>query len=469
MRQVLISYPLDGKRVVIAGGGEPARRKARLFSTSPARIEVFARVVDPGFRAELSGRVVFEERDVTAADFVDAALAIVAETEDARIQSAAAAARAARAPLNVVDRPELCDWHTPALVDRGEVVIGVATGGAAPVIARDVRARIELMLPKGVGVLAAAARSLRERVARALPNPEQRRSFWERALRGPAAARADIGDAAGAAVALINALEAEQRSPGERRGVVHIVGAGPGDPELLTLRAARLLSDADVIFHDALVTPEILALARREAEQIHVGKRRGVRSTPQEEIHAQMIAAARAGKRVVRLKGGDPFVFGRGGEEIDALEAAGIECHVVPGITSALACAAAIGTPLTHRDHAQTVTFVTGHAAEGPPDLDWTALAKPNQTIVVYMGVAAAAQIAERLIAAGRAPETPVAIVENGTRLDQKVAHGRLQDLGLHVVANEIVGPAVLIIGETVGTAVAAQRLARAARERLAS
>jgi uroporphyrin-III C-methyltransferase/precorrin-2 dehydrogenase/sirohydrochlorin ferrochelatase len=233
------------------------------------------------------------------------------------------------------------------------------------------------------------------------------------------------------------------------------------------MKAARLLQDADVIFHDALVSPAILALARRDAERVHVGKRRGVRSAKQDDIHALMIAAAKTGKRVVRLKGGDPFVFGRGGEELDALEAAGVEAHVVPGITSALGCAAAIGAPLTHRDHAQAVTFVTGHAAAGAgkesePDLDWFALARPNQTVVVYMGVAHATTIADRLIAAGRSPETPVAVVENGTRPDQKVAHGRLQDLGLIVAAEEFTGPAVLIIGEAVAAAAQARRIAKA-------
>jgi uroporphyrin-III C-methyltransferase/precorrin-2 dehydrogenase/sirohydrochlorin ferrochelatase len=463
MRQVLVSYPLDDRRIVIAGGGELAQHKARLFASSPARIEAFALAFDPAFGAELGGRVVFEQRAISAADFAGATLAIVAEEDEARILAAVAAARAARVPLNVVDRPELCDWHTPALIDRGEVVVGIATGGAAPVVARDLRARIEVMLPKGVGVLAAAARSLRERVARALPDAERRRVFWERALRGPAAARADAGDAAGATVALIASLDA----PHAPRGVVHIVGAGPGDPELLTLKAVRLMQDADVIFHDALVTPEILGLARRDAERVPVGKRRGVRSARQEDIHALMIEAARAGKRVVRLKGGDPFLFGRGGEELDALEAAGVEAHVVPGITSALGCAAAIGAPLTHRDQAHSVIFITGHAAAGEPDLDWAALARPNQTVVVYMGVATAAQIADRLIAAGRAPETPVAVVENGTRPDQKIVHGRLEDLGLHVVANDILGPAVLIIGEAVGRAAEAGRVALAARTRV--
>lgn len=463
MRQLLVSYPLEGRRVLIAGGGELARRKARLLAGSPARLEVYAPRLDPAFAAELGARIVHEPKVPTPADFQGAALAVVAEEDEVLAAHLADAARKAGVPVNVVDRPDISDWHMPALVDRGDVVIGIATGGAAPVIARDLRARIELVVPKGVGLLAEAAKTLRDRIARSFPDQDSRRAFWERALRGKAARRADEGDAAGARAALIDAM-ATQEAP---RGVVHIVGAGPGDPELLTLKAARLLQDADVIFHDALVPPAVLDLARRDAERIHVGKRRGVRSAKQDDIHALMIAAAAAGKRVVRLKGGDPFIFGRGGEELDALEAADVEAYVVPGVTSALGCAAAIGAPLTHRDHAQAVTFVTGHAAgqhmdAGEPDLDWPALAKANQTVVVYMGVATAARIAERLIAAGRDPSTPVAVVENGTRPDQKVAHGRLEDLGLIVVANEFLGPAVLIIGEVVGAAVEARRLANA-------
>jgi uroporphyrin-III C-methyltransferase/precorrin-2 dehydrogenase/sirohydrochlorin ferrochelatase len=461
MRQLLVSYPLESRRVLIAGGGEPARRKVRLLASSPARLEVYASRLDPAFAAELGSRIVHEPRVPGAADFQGAALAIVAEEDEVLAAHLADAARKAGVPVNVVDRPDISDWQMPALVDRGEVVIGIATGGAAPVIARDLRARIELAVPKGVGLLAEAAKTLRDRVARSFPDADRRRAFWERALRGKAARRADEGDAASARAALIDAMAA----PDTSRGVVHIVGAGPGDPDLLTLKAARLLQDADVIFHDALVSSAVLDLARRDAERIHVGKRRGVRSAKQDDIHALMIAAAAAGKRVVRLKGGDPFVFGRGGEELDALEDADVEAYVVPGITSALGCAAAIGAPLTHRDHAQAVTFVAGHAAGqgvegGEPDLDWKALAKANQTVVVYMGVATAAKIAERLIAAGRDPSTPVAVVENGTRPDQKVAHGRLEDLGLIVVANEFLGPAVLIIGEVVGAAAEARRLA---------
>ena len=458
MRQFLVSYPPEGRRGVIVGGGETARRKARLLAKTPARIEAVADAFDESYVSEFKGRITFSTAALTIGVLAGAALAIIGEDDDQAARAAAALAREAGVPVNVVDRPDLSDWHTPSLVDRGDVVVGIATGGAAPVVARDLRARIELTLPKGVGLLASAAKGLRDRVAKTLPDGDDRRAFWERALRGPAAERADAGDAAGTRAALIAALE----TPHERRGVVHIVGAGPGDPELLTLKAARLLQDADVIFHDALVAPAILDLARRDADRVHVGKRRGVRSAKQSDIHALMIEAAQAGKRVVRLKGGDPFVFGRGGEELDALEAAGVEAHVVPGVTSALGCAAAIGAPLTHRDHAQSVTFVTGHAAEGEPDLDWAALARPNQTVVIYMGVATAARTAERLIAAGRAPDTPVAVVENGTRPDQKVAHGRLEDLALIVVANDFLGPALLIIGEAVGSAAQARRIAKA-------
>jgi uroporphyrin-III C-methyltransferase/precorrin-2 dehydrogenase/sirohydrochlorin ferrochelatase len=259
MRQFMISYPLEGKRIVIVGGGEAARRKARLLASSPARLEVFAPAIDVGLAEELKDRVIFHLRDPNVADLRGAALAIVAEESLARATQVAGVAREAGVPVNVVDRPELCDWHTPALIDRGAVTIGVATGGASPVIARDLRARIELAIPKGVGLMAEAAKALRARVARALPNLDRRRAFWERALRGPAARRADDGDAAGVRAAMLAALEAPDRP----HGVVHIVGAGPGDPDLLTLKAARLLQDADVILHDALVAPACAQPAKR--------------------------------------------------------------------------------------------------------------------------------------------------------------------------------------------------------------
>ena len=273
-----------------------------------------------------------------------------------------------------------------------------------------------------------------------------RRAFWENMLRGPIAEKVLAGDEDAARVEMDAAIEAGKT---EKTGVVHIVGAGPGDPELLTLKALRVLQDADIVFYDNLVGADILDLIRRDADRVSVGKSKGYHSVPQEDIHELLIMAAKAGKRVVRLKGGDPFIFGRGGEELGALLAEGIEAQVVPGISSALGCAASAGLPLTHRDHAQSVTFVTGHARNGQvPDLDWPSLARQNQTVVVYMGVGTAAQISENLIVAGRGASTPVAVIENGTRENEIRAYGKLSELANLIEGNGIKGPALLIIGE---------------------
>jgi uroporphyrin-III C-methyltransferase/precorrin-2 dehydrogenase/sirohydrochlorin ferrochelatase len=372
-----------------------------------------------------------------------ARLAVVAEDNP----DAIAAIRAARVPLNVVDRPELCDFTVPSILDRGDIVAAIGSNGTAPVLAKSIRTKLEALLPARVGDLAALAGRLRDTVKAALPDFSARRKFWERTLTGRAAELAYAGDLAGAEAA----MRAELSAPSEA-GVVHIVGAGPGDPELLTLKALRLIQGADVVYFDRLVSDGILSLIRRDADRISVGKAKGNHSVPQDRIHELMIASAREGKRVVRLKGGDPFIFGRGGEELDAVEAAGIEAFVVPGISSALGCAASAGIPLTHRDYAQAVTFVTGHAKSGGvPDLDWPSLARRGQTVSVYMGVGTSAAIAEKLIEAGRAPQTPVAVIENGTRENEVRAYGMLEELPQLIETHGIKGPALLIIGEVAG------------------
>lgn len=441
------SWPLEGRTVVIVGDGVLATRKATLFEGSPATVR---RVTDgrPG-----------------AEDLATAAFVIVALEDRAEQEACAALVKAAGRPVNVVDRPDLSDFHVPAIVDRGEIVISIASGGVAPTLARDVRAAIEAAVPASVAALGELARRIKDAVRARWGEVGPRRAAWERILRGRAAARAQSGDIDGA----VDVALADLAAPAPA-GVVHIVGAGPGDPELLTLKALRVLQDADLIVYDRLVDPRILGMARRDADRLYVGKARANHAVPQEEIGALLIAAARAGKRVVRLKGGDPFVFGRGGEELDALRAAGVDGFVVPGITAALGCAAAVGAPLTHRDHAQAVTFVTGHAREdatrggandaepdlAEPDLDWRALASPNHTVVIYMGAARAEAIAARLIAAGRAPGTPALIVENGTRPDQSVTGSTLAELGAAVARARPTGPALLIVGEVVGATVEA-------------
>lgn len=426
---------MDGAHVVVFGDGEEAVRKIRLLEKTPVDIRQFADASVSGARDALKG----------------AAFSIVAVADDDLADVAIAMVREAGVPLNAVDRPEHCDFTVPSILDRGDLVAAIGSGGAAPVLAKSVRTRLEALLPANLGELAAAARSFRPAVKSRLENATDRRKFWERALTGPAVEAALGADAAGLRAYLEDALEAFV-SGATAEGIVHIVGAGPGDPELLTLKAFRLIQEADVVFHDRLVSDEIMDLVRRDADRVSVGKSKGDHSVPQPQIHELMIAAARGGKSVVRLKGGDPFIFGRGGEELEALQAAGIKAQVVPGISSALGCAASAGLPLTHRDHAQALTFVTGHAkAGGVPDLDWASLARPAQTVVVFMGVGTSASIAEKLIGAGRAPSTPVAVIENGTRPNEIRVFGSLAELPALIERAGIKGPALLVIGEVAG------------------
>ena len=434
--------------VAVFGGGEDARRKVRLLAKTHAQVYVVHDQPEPDFENEFLERVTFVP--TSAADWVldEVGFVIIALSDDEELKSALDLAQSRNLRVNVVDRPELCDFTVPSILDRGSVVAALATGGAAPILARDIRARIETLLPKRIGDLADFARSFRGAVASRFETGEDRRSFWERMLRGPIAEKVLDGDEAGARADMVRALEADEPS----RGVVHIVGAGPGDPELLTLKALRVLQDADIVFFDRLVGEGVLDLIRRDADRISVGKTKGFHSVPQDQINELLIAEARKGRRVVRLKGGDPFVFGRGGEELDAMRHAGVDAHVIPGISSALGCAADAGVPLTHRDHAQSVTFVTGHAkAGGVPDLDWPSLARANQTVVVYMGVGTSAVISEKLIEAGQDADVPVAVIENGTRENEIRVFGRLRDLPNLITDNEIKGPALLIIGEVAG------------------
>ena len=444
MRVFLASIPLDHARVVVIGGGEAALAKLRLFADSPAEVLWFAPEGLPGATSMPRGGPVPIERTPVEDDLWGSRLVFIAlddETEAARL---AGVARAAGAQVNVVDRPALGDFQTPALIDRDQIVVAIATGGAAPILARDLRSKIEAILPAALGPLARLAGELRDTVKATVPDFLARRRFWERAFRGSAADLVGAGKVAEARremLRLMNVAAPEQ-------GVVHIVGAGPGDPELLTLKALRVLQDADVIIHDRLVPEAVLTRARRDARRLYVGKTRGDHSVPQDQIEALMIAEARTGQQVVRLKGGDPFVFGRGGEELEAMRAAGVPVFVVPGVTAALACAASAGIPLTHRDHAQSVTFVTAQEKPGGVAPDWQRLAGPNETLAIYMGTGRAAETAASLIAAGRAGATPVAIVENGSRPDERVITGTLDDLGGLVARANLTGPALLFVGE---------------------
>ena len=448
MRQFPAFFNMDDARIVVFGGGEEARRKVRLLAKTPAQITVIiGKEIDPGFAEEFAGRITIAPQDEAGPVLDVARFAIVACRLDDNTERAIIWARQYGVPLNVVDRPDLCDFTIPSILDRGEIVAAVGSNGSAPVLAKSVRARLETLLPARIGDLAALAGRLREEVKAALPDFADRRRFWERVLKGRAAELAYAGDLDAAEKAMRDALAGSRNE-----GVVHLVGAGPGDPELLTLKALRLIQEADVVYYDRLVSEDIISLIRRDADRVPVGKRKGDHSVPQHEIHERLIASAREGKRVVRLKGGDPFIFGRGGEELEAVQAAGVAAFVVPGISSALGCAAQAGVPLTHRDPAQSLALVTGHAKQGGvPDLDWDALARKNQTVAVFMGVGTAAAIAEKLIEAGRAPDTPVAVIENGTLANEIQVFGILAELPELIEQNGILGPAMLIIGEVAG------------------
>ncbi|WP_439478563.1 siroheme synthase CysG [Brevundimonas sp.] len=437
MRVFLASIPLPGTSVVVVGAGDAAAAKARLFDGSGATLRWFA-------GPEVEPDEAWIARWPTAKDLSGARLVFIAVSDPGKATALAGLARASGAQVNVVDQPGLSDFHTPALIDRGGVVIAIATGGVAPVLARQVRARVEAALPQGLDRLARLAEGLRETVRATLPDFTARRRFWEAAFRGAAPDLAVEGRTAEARREMLRLLN----RPDRVQGVVHLVGAGPGDPELLTLKALRALQDADVVIHDRLAPAAILDRARRDARRIYVGKRRGEHSVPQAEIATLMIAEARAGHRVVRLKGGDPFVFGRGGEELEAMRAAGIDVIAVPGITAALGCAAAAGVPLTHRDQAQAVSFVTAETRPGGAGPDWASLAAPNHTLAVYMGVAGAAAVQAGLLEAGRAADTPVAVIENGSRPDQRVVTGQLGGLARLVAHERVVSPALLIVGE---------------------
>ncbi len=426
-----LSWPLRDRTVVLIGDGPWLERKRALFARTPATLKVF----DDG-------------RWPDAADLADASLIVVAFEDRALAEKGAALARTVNAPLNVVDYPDLSDFHVPAIIDRGPLSIGVATGGVAPVLARETRTKIEAAIPPSEAYLAEFALALSPLLRAQITHVDDRRRAWEDLLKSPAAELARQGKVA-------EALEqAKAATHTARQGVVHLVGAGPGDPELLTLKALRLLGEADVIVYDRLVGDGILDLARRDADRFYVGKERSNHSVPQNQIHDLLVEQAKLGKRVVRLKGGDPFVFGRGGEEVEALRAAGIEVHITPGITAALGCAASAGVPLTHRDHAQSVTFITGHSKDGdhanPLMLDWSALSAPHHTLVVYMGVATAREIATKLTHHGREPQTPVLIIENGTRPDEVRTTATLATLEQTIAARTSKAPALLIIGEVV-------------------
>jgi len=447
MRYFPAFMDLDGATVLVSGGGELALRKARLLLPSGARVVAYHASQDGPLAQELGTHVILRASPLSDEAFADHPKLIVAATGDeAEDERVAKLGRAHGVPVNAVDMPHLCDVVIPSIVDRGDLVVGISTGGAAPVVGRRLRERLEAMLPKRLGEVISFAKARRETVSEAI-EPKYRRAFWERFFEGPAGEAILEGDHSSAERHFKEALHAPVQP-----GHVHIVGAGPGDPELLTIKALRVCQEADVILYDNLVSEGVLELCRRDAERIYVGKKRADHALPQQQIGALMTELARKGQRVVRLKGGDPFIFGRGGEELDALKAEGITATVVPGISSALGCAASAEVPLTHRGLSQAVTFVTAEAGGGgTPDVDWQALAKLGGTIVVFMGVRRAGDVGQALIDGGLAASTPIAVVANGTLPNERIVRGDLGHLG--EAAAQIAAPALLVIGDVAAKA----------------
>lgn len=440
-----VTLRLAGARVLVVGGGEVAARKVRLLLKAAPRIEIVALDLNAELAALAAQGAVIHLGPAFEPSQVNGCRLVIAATDDCDFnRQVAAAADAANVPVNVVDDPAPSSFITPSLVERPPLWVAISSGGAAPVLARRLRERIEALLPAGYGRLAAFMERHRPRV-KALA-VAQRRALWERFLDGSGPERLLVGDEAAAAIELESLILGEPA-----RGEVYLVGAGPGDPDLLTFRALRLMQQADVVLFDRLVSPAIMELVRRDAERVFVGKKRNQHTVPQDEINSELVRYAKAGKRVLRLKGGDPFIFGRGGEEIAELKRHGIAFQVVPGITAASGCAAYAGIPLTHRDHAQSVVFVTGHArADGVLSLNWDQLARPGQTVVFYMGVVTLPRVCTELMAHGLPPDWPVALVEDGTQPTQRVLLGTLSDLPGKVAAAAPSGASLIIVGEVV-------------------
>ncbi len=441
-------HKLRGSRVLVVGGGEIALRKSRLLVDAGAEL----RVVAPEIETQLAELVRRSGGNAIVRGYQEADLdgcqLIIAATDDSALNAQVSADAQRRCvPVNVVDAPALCSVIFPAIVDRSPLVVAVSSGGDAPVLARLIRAKLETWIPSAYGELAGLAARFRHQVKGLFPDVTQRRAFWEEVFQGPIADRQLAGQGAEAERLLVDKLNgAPPHAPGE----VYLVGAGPGDPDLLTFRALRLMQQADVVLYDRLVAPAILELCRRDAERVYVGKRRADHALPQEQINQQLVELAKQGKRVLRLKGGDPFIFGRGGEEIEELAAQGIPFQVVPGITAASGCAAYAGIPLTHRDYAQSVRFVTGHLKDGTSDLPWHDLVAPAQTLVFYMGLIGLPIICNELIKHGRAADTPAALIQQGTTINQRVFTGTLADLPKLVAEHEVHAPTLVIVGEVV-------------------
>ena len=443
-----ISLKLQQQPCLIVGGGHIAYRKAVLLHKAGAVIHVIAPDIDANLLQlveESQGQYIqaLYPAQIQLNDY----RLVIAATDDYAVNTQVFEdCEALKILVNSVDDPPHCRFMVPAIVDRSPLVISVASNGTSPVLSRQIRTQLETSIPHGMGKLAEFSGKWRAAVKAKISNPDERRVFWEDLYASPLKEQV-FHDNLVEADRLIEHALLEWKTP---KGEVYLVGAGPGDPELLTLKALRLMQQADVVIYDRLVSPAIMELCRRDATKIYVGKARSNHAVPQEGINALLVEYASKGQRVCRLKGGDPFIFGRGGEEIQELFAAGVPFQVVPGITAASGCSAYAGIPLTHRDYAQSVRFLTGHLKEGSPELPWDELVYQNQTLVLYMGLVGLEKICEKLIEHGQRPDMPVALISKGTTPEQKVLVGTLEDIASKVEENHIQAPTLTIIGDVV-------------------
>ena len=438
-------HNVKGRLCLVVGGGDVATRKAGVLLEAGARLRVVAPMISPELTTHAGVESVVAR---FAPQHLDGAVLVIAATNDREVnRQVSELAQSRNVPVNVVDDPELCSFIMPAILDRSPLMVAFSSGGGSPVLTRMMRGKLETVIPQNYSRLAAFAVRFRELVKERVTNPPKRRIFWESALDGTVAEKVLAGDEASAEVLLREMLENEDNL---LRGEVYLVGAGPGDPDLLTFRALRLMQQADVVVYDNLVSKTIVDMTRRDAHRIFVGKKRDDHTMRQEEINNLLVRLAKEGKRVLRLKGGDPFIFGRGGEEIETLAAEGIPFQVVPGITAASGVASYAGIPLTHRDHAQACLFVTGHLKDGTMNLDWEALARPRQTVVVYMGLHGLSTLCDQLIKHGMPESTPIAIVQQGTTQNQRVITGTLATLPAIAEREKPQAPTLIIVGGVV-------------------
>lgn len=444
-----VFHKLKEQPCLVVGGGSVAARKVVMLRKAGGRVTVVApRLTDDLAEQAKAGDISHHARTFQASD-LDGMQLVIAATDDMAVNAEVSRLAHARGmPVNVVDNPELCSFIVPSILDRSPVMIAVSTGGASPVLARQLRTRLETLIPSAYGRLGAIIEEYREAAKQRFGDTDARRRFWEEILEGPITELVFAGREADARKRIEAALA--KGTAVQNVGEVYLVGAGPGDPDLLTFRAVRLMQQADVLVYDRLVAAPILELARRDAERIYVGKEKNNHAVPQEGINQLLVDLARQGKRVLRLKGGDPFIFGRGGEEIETLAQEGIPFQVVPGITAAAGCASYSGIPLTHRDYAQSCTFVTGHLKDGSLDLNWMQLVQPRQTVVFYMGLTGIDVICQQLISHGMAPDMPAALVEQGTTRNQRVHIGTVATLSSLVAEADVRAPTLTIIGEVV-------------------